>query len=143
MKLNTDHFSRCIETLRSSLEHLQASDPKSIEYEIFRNATIKGFELTLETAGNLLRKVLKTYAANPKTIDELTYKDVLRQAAKHNILKTDAIERWFKYRDNRNDTAHDYGVDFAEETLKLLPLFLTDAESLQQIFQKKLGHKNA
>jgi len=143
MKLNTDHFLRCIETLESSLIHLQASDPKTIEYEVFRNAVIKGFELTLETAGKLLRKTLKSYTAIPKSIDELNYKDVLREAAKHHLLSTDAVERWFKYRDNRNDTAHDYGLEFAEETLSLLPDFLVDAKSLQQFFQANLGKKNA
>jgi len=28
------------------------------------------------------------------------------------------VERWFAYRDNRNDTAHDYGEGFANETLR-------------------------
>ncbi|MEN8219100.1 MAG: hypothetical protein ABFS56_22570 [Pseudomonadota bacterium] len=33
----------------------------------------------------------------------------------------DTCERWFEYRDNRNNTAHDYGEHFAESTLKLFP----------------------
>ena len=35
-----------------------------------------------------------------------------------------------EYRDNRNSTAHDYGVGFAESTLQLLPQFIIDARSL-------------
>ena len=31
---------------------------------------------------------------------------------------------------NHNDTAHDYGEDFAETTLKLLPDFVADAKAL-------------
>jgi glucose-6-phosphate-specific signal transduction histidine kinase len=108
MNLNAHHLLRCIQTLQSSLTHLQAADTQSIEYEIFRNATVKGFELTLETAGKPLRKALKSYMGNPRAVDELTYKDVLRHSAKHLLLSEDAIERWFKYRDSRNDTAHDY-----------------------------------
>lgn len=34
------------------------------------------------------------------------------------------------YRDNRNSTAHDYGEQFAEETVHLLPVFLQDAKSI-------------
>lgn len=34
------------------------------------------------------------------------------------------------YRDNRNSTAHDYGVGFAEETIGLLPAFMMDAREL-------------
>lgn len=138
-KLNTDHLLQCIKTLASSLERLNAADPASVDYEIFRNATIKGFELTLETSGKLLRKALKLYIGNPRLADELTYKDLFRHAAKHRLLSAEAVERWFSYRDNRNDTAHDYGVAFANATLNLLSQFIKDAQALQQVLQQKLG----
>ncbi|TAK71852.1 MAG: nucleotidyltransferase [Gammaproteobacteria bacterium] len=141
--INTDHLSQCIKTLESSLIRLQASAPNSIDYEIFRNATIKGFELTLETAGKLLRKALKAYSSNPAFVDELTYKDTLRHAVKHGLLSVEVIKHWFAYRDNRNNTAHDYGVFFAETTLKLLPQFLVDAKELQRVLQEKLGATDA
>ena len=72
-------------------------------------------------------------------VDELTYKDLFRHALKHGFLDTNAVERWFVYRDNRHETAHDYGVIFANTTLKLLPDFLEDATALQKILQEKLG----
>jgi len=137
-QLNTEHLVQCIKTLESSLERLNAAAPKSIDYEVFRNATVKGFELTLETAGKLLRKILKSYLGNPRTVDEWTYKDVFRHASKHGLLDAAAVERWFNYRDNRNNTAHDYGIAFAKTTLKLLPEFLKDAKALQQMLEKKL-----
>jgi len=139
MNLNTDHYARCISTLESSLELLSAADPESVNYEIFRNAVVKGFELTLETAGKLLRKALKAYTGRPREVDALTYKDVLRHAAKHDLMATDAVERWFIYRDNRNNTAHDYGVGFAEETLELLPKFISDARILETALRGRLG----
>lgn len=140
MHLNTEHFARCINTLESSLTLLAASDPESIDYEIYRNAVVKGFELTLETGGKLLRKALKAYTGSPREIDNLTYKDVLRHASKHGLLDVDAVERWFRYRDNRNSTAHDYGVGFAEDTLKLLPGFVVDARALEAILLERLGN---
>lgn len=142
-KLNTDHLAQCIKTLEYSLERLNTSMPDSIDYEVFRNATVKGFELTLETSGKLLRKVLKAYIANPRTVDELTYKDLFRHATKHGLLNTDAVERWFEYRDNRNDTAHDYGIAFVKTTLKLLPTFIEDAKDLEKILKSKLGSADA
>lgn len=141
-KLNTDHLEQCIRTLESSLERLNKAEPDSIDYEVFRNAMVKGFELTLETAGKLLRKVLKTYIGNPRTVDELTYKDLFRHAAKHGLLDTQAVQRWFAYRDNRNDTAHDYGIAFTKTTLALLPTFLVDAKELQQILKQKAESDN-
>ena len=49
---------------------------------------------------------------------------------------TTFVERWLRYRDNRNDTAHDYGEGFAETTLKLLPGFIVDARALVEIVGK-------
>ncbi len=143
VKLNTDHLAQCIKTLEYSIERLKTSKPDSIDYEVFRNATVKGFELTLETSGKLLRKALKAYLGNPRAADELTYKDLFRHAAKHGLLDSDAIERWFSYRDNRNDTAHDYGIAFVKTTLKLLPHFLKDAKILQKLLENKLGTDDA
>lgn len=131
MRLNTDHLKRYIETLRQSIKLLIQQKPDSIEYEIFRNATVKGYELTLETAGKLLKKALKPYFANPKEVDQLVFKNVFRHASKHGLLSIEEAKRWFTYRDNRNNTAHDYGLGFAEETLKLLPTFVDDAQRLK------------
>ncbi len=132
MTLNTAHLGRCIETLRQSLKLLFQKKPDSLEYEIFRNATVKGYELTLETAGKLLKKALKPYFANPKEVDQLVFKDIFRHGAKHGFLTIDEAARWFVYRDNRNNTAHDYGVGFAEETLTLLSQFVEDAQRLKE-----------
>lgn len=130
MKLNTEHLKRCIETLRQSIKLLTQHNSDTLEYEIYRNATIKGYELTLETAGKLLKKAIKPYFANPQEVDQLVFKDIFRHGAKHGLLTLDEVTRWFVYRDNRNNTAHDYGIGFAEETLKLLPKFVEDAQRL-------------
>lgn len=131
MNLNTDNLLRCIRTLESSLSMLNSAAEHSVDYEVFRNAVVKGFELTLETSGKLLRRALKAYGGSPKAVDELFYKDVLRHAGKHGLLSAEEIERWFAYRDNRNNTAHDYGEGFARETLLLMPAFMKDARALE------------
>jgi nucleotidyltransferase substrate binding protein (TIGR01987 family) len=140
MSLRTQHLARCIQTLESSLVQLRQAPSGSIDYEIFRNAAVKGFELTLETSGKLLRKALKSYTGSPRAVDELAYKDVFRQAAKHGLLDAAAVERWFTYRDNRNSTAHDYGEGFAEETLGLMPAFIVDARAIENLLREKFGH---
>ncbi len=137
MTLNFDNLARCIQTLDRSLQHLEQSEPGSDDYEVYRNAVIKGFELTLETSGKLLRKVLRDYAANPKTVNDLVFKDLFRQAAQHNLMSLDEVERWFAYRDSRNDTAHDYGLEFAEKVLKLIKEFLHDARRLHDTLRTR------
>lgn len=132
MSLNTDNLESCINTLESSLKMLNQSEAKSTEYEIFRNAVIKGFELTFEISGKLLKKALRPFFATSRETDRLTYKDIFRYAAKHDILTIEEVERWFEYRDNRNLTAHDYGEGFAEKTLILLPKLVLDAKRLME-----------
>jgi hypothetical protein len=99
-------------------------------FDLYRNAAIKSFELSLETTGKLLRKALKAYGATPRTVDGWIFNDVLRHAGKHGLLDAGAVERWLGYRANRNNTAHDYGEGFANETLRLLPQYLLDVRDL-------------
>ena len=138
MELITDNLSRFIQTLEFSLEMLEKAKPESTDYDIFRNAVVKGYELALETSGKLLRKALKQYTGSPRNIDELVFKDVFRLALKHGLLPDEeSVERWFLYRDNRNNTAHDYGIGFARDTLGLLPGFLTDVHALENRLKEK------
>ena len=88
------------------------------------------FELVLEQSGKLLRKRLAVFFSSNRQADRLAFKDLFRHAAKHGLIEPDAAERWLRYRDNRNQTAHDYGAGFAEATLKLLLDFIVDARAL-------------
>jgi hypothetical protein len=53
------------------------------------------------------------------------------------IIDIELCERFLEYRDNRNNTAHDYGVNFAEETLLLLPKFINDAALITAAINKQ------
>ena len=41
-----------------------------------------------------------------------------------------------KYRDNRNNTAHNYGRAFAEETLTFIEDFIRDSKNLKETIEK-------
>lgn len=131
MTLNTDHLKRCISTLESSLAFYQQAEVDSINQEVFRNAIIKGYELTQETAFKLIKRALKDFGHGGKKLDATPVKELLRLAATHGLMTLEEVERWFAYRDNRNSTAHDYGEGFAKETLTLLPAFIADVKTLE------------
>jgi nucleotidyltransferase substrate binding protein (TIGR01987 family) len=138
MALNVDHLLRTVMTLEQALLAIEQNpaSPENVMFDLYRNAAIKSFELSLETAGKLLRKALKAYEASPRTVDAWVFNDVLRQAGKHGLLSIAEVERWLAYRANRNNTAHDYGEGFANDTLKLLPTYLQDVRHLAQALQK-------
>lgn len=131
MTLNVEHLLRTAATLEQALEAIAAHDNKEdVRFDLYRNAAIKSSELSLETAGKLLRKALKAYGGAPRSVDALVFNDVLRHAGRHGLLDAAAVERWLQYRANRNNTAHDYGEAFANETLRLLPNYLRDVREL-------------
>lgn len=130
MKIETTYLERCIATLDKAYTLLKASNPETIDYDLYRSASIKEFEIILEQSGKLLRKVLKPWFHSSKAVDQLVFKEVFRHAVLHSIVTVEACERWLQYRDNRNSTAHDYGVNFTEETVVLLPQFIADATDL-------------
>lgn len=132
-KINTEYLEKCIETLEKSYKLLLSSKEGSIDYEMYRNSMVKGFEMTLEQSGKLLRRKLTPYFATKKAVDQLTFKDLFRYALKHSLLNDEEIQRWFNYRDNRNNTAHDYGRSFAETTLLLMDNFIKDAYRIKDV----------
>ena len=131
--VSTEYLDRCLETLEKSYAMIQAVDSASVEYEMYRNSLVKGFEMTLEQSGKLLRKELEPYFSSKREIDKLSFKDVFRYALKYSLLDENCINRWFKYRDNRNNIAHDYGQAFAEDTLALMPSFIADVKQLKRV----------
>jgi nucleotidyltransferase substrate binding protein (TIGR01987 family) len=143
MELDITHFRRCITALEQALKFLYASDKNDITYEVYRSACIKEFEIIMELSGKLLRKILKQYFYSSSAADKLTFKDIFRHAVLHGIITDEESERWMQYRDNRNVTAHDYGVDFAEKTLKIFPQLIKDASQLcESIISHSLKEKS-
>jgi len=138
--LNTDHLQRCISTLESSLAFYLKAELNSIDQEVFRNAIVKGYELTQETGFKLIKRALKDYGHGSKKLDATPIKDLLRLAATHGLMSIEEVERWFTYRDNRNNTAHDYGEGFAKKTLTLLPSFIEDARALEATLRTQFGN---
>jgi hypothetical protein len=137
MQISTTHLERCLQTLTASLEELQASEPDSIKFEIYRNAVIKGFELSLEVCGKLLRRALKAYGGSPKEVDELVYKEVLRRCAKQAILEPALTEKLWVYSTKRQSVADDDYIPFVQEILPLLPLFITEMSQISTLLQQQ------
>jgi nucleotidyltransferase substrate binding protein (TIGR01987 family) len=130
MDIETTYLERCTATLEKAFTLLENANSEEIEFDMYRSACIKEFEIIIEQTGKLLKKVLKPYFPTSKAVDMLVFKDVFRHASLHGIIDVQMCERWLTYRDNRNSTTHDYGVGFAEDTIKLLPQFIDDAKSI-------------
>jgi uncharacterized protein YutE (UPF0331/DUF86 family) len=129
-KIDTLYLERCIATLDKAFGLLQKTNADEIDYDLYRSACIKEFEIIIEQCGKLLRKTLHPYFHSNKAVDQLHFKQIFRECVLRSIISPELCERFLEYRDNRNTTAHDYGVKFAEETLALLPQFIKDAKEI-------------
>ncbi|WP_414041709.1 hypothetical protein ACJU26_06580 [Acidithiobacillus sp. M4-SHS-6] len=84
MALSVEHLLRTADTMEQALLAIENQGNRDdVFFDIYRNAAIKSFELSLETAGKLLRKALKAYGGSPREVDKLVFNDVLRHAGKH------------------------------------------------------------
>ena len=134
-QLNIDYFSRCIEVLEQAYKPIQQSDIKNIDYDIYRSACIKEFEIILEQCGSLLKKRLREFFTSKKQLDRLSFKDIFRYSAKHGLISLQSSENWLIFRDKRNNTAHHYGEHFAEEILELIPDFIIEAKKIEKLLK--------
>lgn len=128
--IDTTYINKCLDTLISITESLRNLEKDIIEYDIYRAAAVKEFELILEQAGTLLKRALRHYYSSSQKVDSLFFKDVFRRAALHSIITVDEAENWLNYRDERNLTVHNYGEEHAEDILELLDKFIVDTRSL-------------
>ncbi len=137
MSIDTTFLRRCIASLERALEGIQESRTADdhVMHDIYRAPCVKEFELVLEQSGKLLRKRLRAHFASNRQADRLAFKDLFRHAAGHGLVDCDAVERWLRYRDKRNDTARNYGKGFAETTVSLLPAFIADAKALAEVIE--------
>lgn len=137
VSIDTTFLRRCIASLERAVQEIERLDDREdVLYEIYRAACVKEFELVLEQSGKLLRKRLAAFFASNRQADRLNFKGLFRHAARHDLIDTATVERWLRYCDNRNDTALDYGEDFAETTLKLLPAFVEDSKVLANLIEE-------
>jgi nucleotidyltransferase substrate binding protein (TIGR01987 family) len=132
MMINTDYLTRCVIALERGFFLLEGTKA-GVDYDIYRSAVIKEFEISLEQSGKLLKYLLKSYFAKSNEVNKLTFKEIFKYGAKFDLLTENEVQRWCQYRDSRNDTAHEYGQYLAEEVLPLIPKFIIDAKKIIEI----------
>lgn len=134
MTIDTTYLQSRIRKLETVLREIESlNGQEDTLFDMYREYCIKEFELVLEQSGKLLRKRLAPYFVSNKQADRLTFKDLFRHAARHDLLDIKAVERWLVYRSNREDDANDSGDAFSNITLPLMPEFITDAKILTDV----------
>ncbi|OFZ30023.1 MAG: hypothetical protein A2622_09200 [Bdellovibrionales bacterium RIFCSPHIGHO2_01_FULL_40_29] len=100
--------------LEKALKYSTSDLAKDVNlFEQFRNSTVQCFEYTYELAWKFLQRKLEQVHPNPQIIDELEFKDLIREGAQRGYIQTP--ELWFEFRRLRNLSSHAYDKAKAEQ----------------------------
>ena len=128
--INTDQISLSVGTLELALEEMNKREPDEFIYNVYRSACIKEFEIIIELSASLMRRRMRPYFGSARRVNDLTFPQVFREAARFHLISLETCERWLEYREYRNITAHHYGRRFTEAALKILPALVEDTREL-------------
>ncbi len=129
-RINTDNLTQTITTLELALEGLREQEPGEPMYNVYRSTCMNEFQVALELTASMLRRRLRPYFATIRQVNDLTFGQVFREAARLHLISLDECRRWLDYRDHRNRIAHRYGREFAEQALTAPPLLIEDARRI-------------
>ena len=94
-----------------------------------RAAVIQAFEFTYEVSFSMLKRYLEVASANPAEIDQIAFNDVIREAYRRDLLRSELSE-WQEFRKKRGTTSHTYNEEKAQEVFESAPDFLQEARYL-------------
>lgn len=131
MPLDLSPLENAVTQLEEALEiyhsDLALIDPRLRRH--LRAAVIQAFEFTYELSFGLTRRYLEMASANPAEIDGLVFNDVIREAFRQALIRSEVPE-WREYRRNRGTTSHTYNEEQAQEVFESVPDFLQEARYL-------------
>lgn len=132
-KVEYEKFKDSLDRLKEQYEflhtHAQTLDNQS--REAFRDSVIKRFEICYDT----LLKHLKKYLDNEQLLTDgapNSPRKIFRLAHEAYLIDKDALKNFFSYMQTRIDTAHDYSLKKAENSLDNIGRFIEDATDLYE-----------
>lgn len=131
MKLDLKPLEDAVIQLEDALDiyhsDLALIDPRLKRH--LRAAVIQAFEFTYELSFGMIRRYLELASANPAEIDQLVFNDIVREAYKQALLRSE-LPAWRNFRRNRGTTSHTYNEEKAQEVFESVPDFLQEARYL-------------
>jgi len=102
------------------------------QQEVIKAGVIQNFEFAYELCWRFMKRWLETNLS-PMIADGVTRRELFRLAAESRLIED--VERWMIYHDARNQTAHIYDPQIAQEVYETARGFVKDAAGLLQVLE--------
>lgn len=122
-KLEISALEKALSCLKQGLRDAE-SQPKM---RTVRDGVVQQFEFTVDLSWKLLQRYLKRVAQVEETAIR-SKNDIFREAAARKLIPD--AERWVRYYEARNETAHTYDIDRATAVFELAKKLPADADLL-------------
>ena len=135
MKLDLSSLRKAIEFLEKTLKVADSSLTAGLDNDTkdaIRAGAIQNFEFTYELCWKFMRRWLEGNLGSAY-IEGVTRRELFRLSAENRLL-TD-VDQWMEYHDARNETAHTYDEDTAEDVFETARIFFADAKKLLQALE--------
>ena len=135
MKLDLSSLRKAIESLEKTLKVAGSSLTAGLDNDTkdaIRSGAIQNFEFTYELCWKFMRRWLEGNLGTAY-VEGVTRRELFRLGAENRLL-TD-VDQWMEYHDARNETAHTYDEDTAEDVFETTRIFLGDAKKLLQALE--------
>ncbi len=141
MHLDLSSLERAIASLNNSLQVMNAETTALLDnsvQDVIHVGVIQNFEFTYELSHKMLKRYLEMASANPTSIEDIDFPELIRTGAEQGLLQT-SWDIWKGYRKARGATSHTYNEEKAQEVLAVIPQFLTEARYLLKQLQHRSG----
>ncbi len=117
--LNIDALERANARLGRFITRSEAVGTSNPDRDVYHAAVVKGFEFTYAQAVETINRYIGDYLLSHGDVDMMSYRDIMRLAARHRLIVSP--EQWFEFRERRNYTAHEYFAEISERVVEIAP----------------------
>jgi nucleotidyltransferase substrate binding protein (TIGR01987 family) len=138
MKLDLSSLRKAIESLEKTLKVAEnkelAAGLDDDAKDAIRAGGIQNFEFTYELCWKFMRRWLGINVGSTY-VDGVTRRELFRLSAENRLISD--VDQWMEYHDARNETAHTYNEDTADDVFETSRIFLADAKKLLEALEER------
>ena len=129
MKLELTSLEKAVAALERSINAAAAFEdslPAELK-DTVRSGIIQNFEVAYELSWKMMKRWLENNIS-AEAVDGVTRRELFRRAAENNLIVD--VDDWLSFHSSRNETAHTYDQEMAEEVSLAAKEFVYEAQSL-------------